>query len=121
MAGKIGVAGNAAYAAGKWATLGFTKSLALEVAKYGIHVNAICPGHINTNLRDNWIQEQAQIQGITADQFRVKAYEQMATTVPLGRAGTAVDIADVAMFLLSKQADYMTGQGINVSGGNYMD
>ncbi len=121
VAGKIGVPGNAAYAASKWATLGFAKSLALEVAKYQIHVNSICPGHINTNLRDNWIKEEAERQGITTDQFRVKAYEQMATTVPLGRAGTAEDIADVAMFLLSRQASYMTGQGINVSGGNYMD
>lgn len=92
-----------------------------ELAKYQINVNSICPGHINTNLRDVWIEEQAKIQGITPNEFRKKAYEQMATTVPLGRAGTAEDIADVAMFLLSKQADYMTGQGINVSGGHYMD
>jgi NAD(P)-dependent dehydrogenase (short-subunit alcohol dehydrogenase family) len=121
VAAKIGVAGNAAYAASKWGVLGFTKSLALELAKYKINVNSICPGHINTNLRDNWIVEQAKIQGISTEEFRKKAYDQMATTVPLGRAGTAEDIADVTMFLLSRQADYMTGQGINVSGGHYMD
>jgi NAD(P)-dependent dehydrogenase (short-subunit alcohol dehydrogenase family) len=114
---KMGAPGNAAYTASKWGVLGFTKSLALELAHLRINVNSICPGHINTDLRDNWIDEQAKIQGITPEEFRKKAYAQMASTVPLGREGTAEDVADVAMFLLSKQADYMTGQGINVSGG----
>ncbi len=118
---KVGAPGNAAYSASKWGALGFTKSLALEVAKYQIHVNAICPGHINTNLRDNWIKEEADRQGLTPDQFRKKAYEQMASTVPLGREGSADDIADIAMFLLSKQANYMTGQAINASGGLCLD
>ena len=63
----------------------------------------------------------SKIQGISTDEFREKAYAEMAKTVPIGRAGTAEDIADVIMFLLSPQADYMTGQGINVSGGNYMN
>lgn len=115
---KLAVPKNAAYAASKWGALGFTKSLALELAPYKINVNAICPGHINTNLRDNWIEEQAKIQGMTTKEFRVKAYAEMAKTVPLGREGTAEDIADVAMFLLSKQADYMTGEAVNVTGGH---
>jgi NAD(P)-dependent dehydrogenase (short-subunit alcohol dehydrogenase family) len=121
VAAKIGVAGNAGYVASKWGVLGFTKSLALELAKYKINVNSVCPGHINTNLRDQWIEEQARIQDISTAEFREKAYAEMAKTVPLGRAGTAEDIADVIMFLVSSQADYMTGQGINVSGGNYMN
>jgi len=120
VAAKIGVEKNAAYAASKHGLLGFTKSLALELAPLLINVNSICPGHINTNLRDHWIEEQARLQGLSTEEFRKKAYAQMATTVPLGREGTPDDIADVAMFLLSKQADYMTGQGVNVSGGNYM-
>lgn len=114
---KMGAPGNAAYTASKWGVLGFTKSLALELASLKINVNSICPGHINTDLRDNWIDEQARKEGITAAEFRKRAYAQMASTVPLGREGTAEDVADVAMFLLSPQADYMTGQGINVSGG----
>ncbi len=121
VAAKIGVAGNAGYTASKWGVLGFTKSLALELADYGIMVNSICPGHINTNLRDHWIEDQARIQGISTEEFREKAYAEMAKTVPLGRAGTAEDCADVIMFLLSKESDYMTGQGINVSGGHYMN
>lgn len=119
-AAKMGLAGNAAYTASKWGVLGFTKSLALELAPYKINVNSICPGHINTNFRDKWIEEQAQIQGLTTEEFRARAYAEMAKTVPLGREGTAEDIADVAMFLVSKQADYMTGQGVNVTGGNCM-
>jgi len=114
---KVGAPGNAGYTASKWGVLGYTKSLALELAPLRINVNSICPGHINTDLRDKWIDEQSKMQGISAEEFRKQAYAQMASTVPLGRAGTAEDIADVAMFLLSKQADYMTGQGINVSGG----
>lgn len=114
---KMGAPGNAAYTASKWGVLGFTKSLALELASLKINVNSICPGHINTDLRDNWIDEEAKKLGITPAEFRKQAYVQMASTVPLGREGTAEDVADVAMFLLSKQADYMTGQGINVDGG----
>jgi NAD(P)-dependent dehydrogenase (short-subunit alcohol dehydrogenase family) len=114
---KMGAPGNAAYTASKWGVLGFTKSLALEVASLKINVNSICPGHINTDLRDNWIEEQAQKEGITPAEFRQKAYNQMGSTVPLGREGTAEDVADLAMFLLSKQSDYLTGQGINSDGG----
>jgi NAD(P)-dependent dehydrogenase (short-subunit alcohol dehydrogenase family) len=114
---KVGAPGNAAYTASKWGVLGFTKSLALELASLKINVNSICPGAINTDLRDKWIDERAKIEGITPAEFRKKAYAQMASTIPLGRVGEAGDVADVAIFLLSKQADYMTGQGINISGG----
>jgi len=114
---KVGAPGNAGYTASKWGVLGLTKSLALELAPLKINVNSVCPGHINTDLRDKWIEEQSIKEGVSAAEFREKAYAQMASTVPLGRFGTAEDIADVVMFLVSKQADYMTGQGINISGG----
>lgn len=122
VASKEGVAGGSGYAASKWGVLGLAKSLALELARYKINVNAVCPGFINTNLRDTWIDEQAKAKGITAAEFREKWYtESAAAAVPLGRYGTAEDIADVVMFLVSKQADYMTGQAINVTGGACMD
>jgi NAD(P)-dependent dehydrogenase (short-subunit alcohol dehydrogenase family) len=122
IASKVGVPGGSGYSASKWGVLGFVKSLALELAPFKIHVNSVCPGFINTNLRDNWINEQAKAKGMTPAEFRDTWFGEMAKTqVPLGRPGTAEDIADVVMFLLSKQADYMTGQAINVSGGHYMD
>jgi NAD(P)-dependent dehydrogenase (short-subunit alcohol dehydrogenase family) len=121
VASKEGVAGGSGYAASKWGVLGLTKSLALEVARYKINVNAVCPGFINTNLRDTWIDEQAKAKGITAAEFREKWYaESAAAAVPLGYYGTAEEIADVVMFLVSKEADYMTGQAINVTGGACM-
>jgi NAD(P)-dependent dehydrogenase (short-subunit alcohol dehydrogenase family) len=94
--------------------------LALELARYKINVNSICAGHIKTNIQDQWIEERAKIQGILAEGFREKWYAEMAKTVPLGRYGTAEDIADVVLFLVSGQADYMTGQAINVSAGKHM-
>ncbi|MBI5445473.1 MAG: SDR family oxidoreductase [Deltaproteobacteria bacterium] len=115
--GKVGAPGNAAYTASKWGVIGYVQSLALELAKYRINVNSVCPGHMNTNLRDQWIEEQAKLTGVSPAEFRERAYAEMAKTVPLGRYGTAEDVADVVMFLLSPQADYMTGQAINISGG----
>jgi NAD(P)-dependent dehydrogenase (short-subunit alcohol dehydrogenase family) len=120
VAGKIGVAGTAPYVASKWGILGFTQSLALELARYKINVNSVCPGHINTNIQDQWFEEQAKMEGISVDEFRKKWYAETAKTVPLGRYGIAEDIADVVLFLVSSQADYMTGQAINVSGGKHM-
>lgn len=120
VAGKIGVAGTAPYVASKWGIIGFTQSLALELARYKINVNSICAGHIKTNIQDGWFEGEAKIQGIPVEEFREKWYAAMAKTVPLGRYGTAEDIADVFLFLVSGQADYMTGQAINVSGGKHM-
>ncbi len=120
VAGKIGVAGTVAYVASKWGILGFTQTLALELARYKINVNSVCPGHINTNIQDQWFEEQAQMEGISVDEFRKNWYAETAKTVPLGRYGIAEDIADVVLFLVSSQADYMTGQAINISGGKHM-
>jgi NAD(P)-dependent dehydrogenase (short-subunit alcohol dehydrogenase family) len=120
VAGKVGVAGTAPYVASKWGILGLTQSLALELARYKINVNSVCPGHIQTNIQDQWFEEQAKMEGISVDEFRKNWYAETAKTVPLGRYGTADDVADVVMFLVSKQADYMTGQAINVSGGKHM-
>jgi NAD(P)-dependent dehydrogenase (short-subunit alcohol dehydrogenase family) len=122
IASKMGVAGGSGYSASKWGVLGFTKSLALELASLKINVNAVCPGFINTNLRDSWINEQAKAKRMAPAEFRKMWFDEMAKSqVPLGRPGTAEDIADVVMFLVSKQADYMTGQAVNVSGGHYMN
>jgi NAD(P)-dependent dehydrogenase (short-subunit alcohol dehydrogenase family) len=121
LAGRMGVKGNAAYAASKWGVIGLVQTLALEVAPYKINVNAICPGMIITNLRDQWIAEQAKIAGITAEEYREKEYKEVSKLIPIGRMGTVEDIADVVSFLVSSKSDYMTGQSLNVCGGNRMD
>jgi len=116
--GKKGSYWNSAYAASKFAGIGFTQSIALDLAPYGIRVNVICPG----NLLDSplWVNslygQYAKKWGITKEEVR-KKYESQ---VPLGRGCHYDDVANVVVFLASDEASYMTGQAINVTGGEEM-
>ena len=116
--GKKGSYRNSAYAATKFAGIGLTQSLALELAEYGIRVNAVCPG----NLLDSplWVDslyaQYSERWGITEEEVRQKYVDQ----VPLGRGCTNEDVNNVIVFLASGQAGYMTGQAINVTGGQEM-
>lgn len=121
LAGRMGAPGNAAYAASKWGVMGLVQSLAHEVAPHRINVNAICPGMIITNLRDQHIEAGARKQGISPEEFRANEYAAVSKGIPIGRMGTVEDIADVASFLVSSHSDYMTGQALNVCGGVRMD
>lgn len=121
LAGRMGAPGNAAYAASKWGVMGLVQSLAHEVAAHRINVNAICPGMIITNLRDQHIEAGARKQGISPEEFRANEYAAVSKGIPIGRMGTVEDIADVASFLVSSHSDYMTGQALNVCGGVRMD
>jgi sorbitol-6-phosphate 2-dehydrogenase len=116
--GKKGSSKNSAYAAAKFAGIGFTQSLALELAEFGIRVNAICPGNLlDSPLWVNSLYDQyAKNQGITPAEVRQKYLSQ----VPLGRGCTYDDVANVLIFLASDMASYMTGQAINVTGGQEM-
>lgn len=119
--GKKGSAKNSAYAAAKFGGIGLTQSLALELAEFGIRVNAICPGNLLNstlwNLGPNSLFKQyAANQGITEEQVRQKYINQ----VPLARSCETDDIANAMVFLASSQASYMTGQAINVTGGQEM-
>ncbi len=99
--------GAAAYAASKGAIWTFTKSLAKELAPFGITVNAVSPGFIGqTAFHNTFTSREVQ--------------EKMPSLIPLGRIGTAEDVAKVVLFLASELADYLTGQSIEVNGGLYM-
>ncbi len=116
-AGLKGVPGSAAYAAAKWGTIGMTKSLALEMAKYHINVNGINPSMFVTNLRDESFARMAKDQGITWEEARQKDQGVLAKMIPWGRLGTTEEIADLAYFLVSDQSRYMTGEVIVLGGG----
>lgn len=101
----IGNAGQANYVASKAGVIGFTKSMARELASRGITVNAVAPGFIQTDMTNKLSEEQKE-----------KLYAQ----IPLGRLGLPEDVAKVVAFLCSKDADYITGQVISVDGGMTM-
>lgn len=116
--GKKGSFKNGAYAASKFGGIGLTQSLALEFAPQNVRVNSICPGNLlNSPLWVNSLFKQyAQNQGTTEEAIRAKYLAQ----VPLGRSCEYEDIANVMVFLSSPFASYMTGQAINVTGGQEM-
>ncbi len=117
LAGTHGVAGSAAYSAAKYGTIGLTKSLALELAKYQINVNGINPGMIVTNLRDESFKKMAEAEGITWEEARKKDQGALATRIPWGRLGTPEEAADLVYFLCSDLATYITGEVIALGGG----
>ena len=116
LAAKVGAPLLAHYSASKFAVLGWTQSLAREVAPQGIRVNAVCPGFVKTSMQDREVAWEAQLRGITPEQV-IKEY---VAQTPLGRLETPEDIAGLTTFLCSDAARFMTGQGINVTGGVYM-
>ena len=108
MASVVGVTGNAGqanYSAAKAGVIGFTKTIAKELASRGITANAVAPGFIDTDM--------------TAG-LPDKAKEAALSGIPLGRMGTPEDIAAAVLFLVSDQASYITGQVLNVDGGMVM-
>ena len=116
--GKKGSYKSSAYAASKFGGLGLVQSAALELAEYGVRVNAICPG----NLMDSplWTEgenalgvQYARNRGISQEECRA-IYDKQ---VPLGRTCRYDDIINVMFFLLSEDSSYITGQAINVTGG----
>jgi sorbitol-6-phosphate 2-dehydrogenase len=116
--GKKGSFRNAAYAASKFGGLGLVQSAALDLAPYGVRVNAVCPGNLldGTLWNDSLYDQYAAKWGIPRDEVRRKYEEQ----VPLGRGCTYDDVANVVLFLASEASSYMTGQAINVTGGQEM-
>ncbi|HYB32420.1 MAG TPA: 3-oxoacyl-ACP reductase FabG [Steroidobacteraceae bacterium] len=103
--GLTGNPGQVNYAAAKAGLLGFTKSLARELASRGITVNAVAPGFIDTDMTRALSDEQRQ--GLLAQ-------------IPVGRLGAPEDVAAAVLFLVSPQASYITGETLHVNGGMYM-
>ncbi|HEX9998498.1 MAG TPA: 3-oxoacyl-[acyl-carrier-protein] reductase [Abditibacterium sp.] len=104
--GQMGNAGQANYAASKAGLLGFTKSVAKELGSRGITVNAIAPGFIETDMTHDLSEE---------------AKTALLGQIPLGKLGQAEDVAELALFLASNGARYITGQTFNVDGGLVME
>ena len=119
-AGKLPCPGSAAYAASKWAVIGITQALAMELAPYKINVNSINPGFFATNLRDVDATLHSNEKGITVEEFRKEEYKMLSNMVPLKRMGTVEDIANLIFFLVTDQSSYLTGVDINITGGTLM-
>ena len=114
VAGKIGFPLRSPYAASKWAVIGLTKSLAVEVGSAGILVNAVCPGPIDGPRMDAIIQAKAETIGQPAQQVR----DQLENDTLLGRLIPAEHIADMVAFLASDRATSITGQTLDVNAGH---
>ncbi len=115
LAAKVGAPLLAHYSASKFAVLGWTQALARELASKGIRVNAVCPGFVATGMQSREVQWEATLRNVSPEQVIA---DYIALT-PLGRLEVPEDVADVVVFLASDQARFMTGQGINVTGGVY--
>jgi len=113
LAGKIGNKYYSHYSASKFAVIGFVRSIAMEVAPYQITVNAVCPGRVKTSMEEREIEWEAKLLGLPKDEVK-KSY---LASIPLGRLETPEDVAKLILFLASKDADYITGEAIEVTGG----
>ena len=105
-----------AYCASKAGVIGLTRSMALELAPFKICVNALCPGDIDTELKRWGWEKEALVKGKTVDEIA----EEAAKATPLGRIGTPEDVAAAVAFFASPDADYLTGEILNITGGNGM-
>ncbi len=116
--GKVGSYKNTAYSSSKFGGIGLIQSLALELAEYNVRCNAICPG----SLFDGplWVnslfKQYANNWGITEQEVR----EKFISKIPLGRGCSEDDVCNMAIFLSSDLASYITGQAINITGGEVM-
>ena len=119
-AGKRGRARFAAYCSSKFALIGFTQSIAQELAEHKINVNAICPGLVDTERAD-FIAAALAPEGQSAEEHRVLMLRERSESVPLGRVAQGDDIARTAAFLASGESDYLTGLSISVAGGSEMN
>ncbi len=117
LAAKVGAPLLAHYSASKFAVFGWTQALARELAPKGIRVNCVCPGFVKTSMQEREIIWEAELRGMTPEAVRA----EYVSLTPLGRIEEPEDVADVVVFLASDASRFMTGQGINITGGVRMD
>ena len=118
MAGKKGAAPFLShYVASKFAVVGLTQAMALELAPLHIRVNAVCPGYVATAMQARELAWEAELRGTTSDAVK----ELYVADTPLGRLETPEDVAVVVAFLVSPAAAFITGEAVSVNGGAFME
>ena len=105
------------YVASKFGVVGLTQAMAVELAEHSIRVNSVCPGYVATPMQDRELAWEAELRGTTVDAVR-KLY--LADT-PMARLEQPEDVARVVAFLVSADAEFVTGESIAVNGGAFMD
>jgi len=105
------------YTASKFAVVGLTRAAAADLAPLGITVNAVCPGYVQTGMRQREVEWEAKLRGLPEDEVR-KLY---VADIPLRRLETPEEVAAVVKFLASPSADFMTGTSLHVNGGAWME
>lgn len=116
-AGKVPKGGQAAYCVAKAAVIMLTKVMALEFAPYKIRVNAVCPGQIETDMREWGYKVEAFVKSKNVEQV----IKDTADSIPLKRIGKPSEVAEAVVFLASDKSSYLTGQAVNVTGGQLME
>jgi NAD(P)-dependent dehydrogenase (short-subunit alcohol dehydrogenase family) len=111
-AGLFGYPMRSPYAASKWAVIGFTRTLAMELGEFGIRVNAICPGSVEGERTDRVIAAEAKSKGVSPEEVR-KGYVR---TVSMRTFVTAQDIANMILFICSEAGSKISGQALSVDG-----
>lgn len=112
-ASKIGELGNGAYCTSKAGVNSLTQVLALELAEYGIAVNAVCPGFVDTEMLQEVFQKRSTIEGKAPEEYE----ELLTSQVPMRRLAKPEEIADFMLFLSSENANYITGTSMTIAGG----
>ncbi len=112
-AAKTGEAFNSPYCVSKAGVVSLTQCLALELAKYSINVNAICPGVVDTEMMTKVYEERSALYGLVPEEYK----RELELAIPLGRIERPDDVAKLVVFLASSESEYMTGQAVNITGG----
>lgn len=116
LSGLRGTYANTAYSASKFAVVGWTQSMAVEAIEYGIRVNAVCPGYVDTEMARNSLRRKAE-RNHTRFTEELELAEQ---SIPSGRLSTASEVANTIAFLLTDAAGNIVGESVKISGGSVM-